>query len=309
MRWVSSDGRGQNVEHRHGRFAEAAGAWWRRRVEGVRSLFGRRGLAQGRLVPSGRLAAISGMAVLAALVMLAILGTPHQLIQDLFSRNPHNRGPALERSSTPVVDQLQMVLADNEQVWGRLLGSFEAPKLVFFDNGTGDLACGFPASAAGPFYCPSDHRVYVDLSFIDDLQKRAGGQAGFAQAFVVAHEVGHHIQNASGLSGRIAAQRAASGEIEGDQMVIRQELQADCYAGVWAHHSGMMKNGIGAGDIEAGLAATSSMGGETLQKRARGYIVPEDFTHGTSLQRAEWFRRGYASGQTADCNAFEAMLL
>ena len=127
--------------------------------------------------------------------------------------------------------------------------------------------------------------------------------------FVIAHEVGHHIQNASGLMGRVAAQRASSGEIEGDQLAIRQELQADCYAGVWAHHSGMMRSGIGPGEIEAGLAATSSVGNETLQKRARGYVVPEDFTHGTSLQRSDWFRRGLSSGQTEDCNAFEALVL
>jgi hypothetical protein len=270
----------------------------------------RPGLAQGHLVPTGRLAAISGVGVLAALVVIAILGTPHQLAQDLFSRS-QPRGPSLERpgADTPVVDQLQFALADTGDVWSRLLGTYDPPRLAFFDNSSGDLACGFPASAAGPFYCPLDRRVYIDLSFMDDLEKRFGAQGQFAQMFVIAHEVGHHIQNASGLLGRVAAQRASSGEIEGDQLAIRQELQADCYAGVWAHHSGMMKSGIGTGDMEAGLAATSSVGNETLQKRARGYVVPEDFTHGTSLQRADWFRRGLSSGQTEDCNAFEAQVL
>jgi len=287
-----------------------AGTWWRRVTDGVRHIGQRRHLTPGQLVPSGRLAAISGVGVLVALVVIAILGTPHQLAQDLFSRTPP-RGPALERpgASTPVVDQLQFALADTGDVWSRLLGTYDPPRLAFFDNSSGDLACGFPASAAGPFYCPLDRRVYVDLSFMDDLQKRFGAQGQFAQMFVIAHEVGHHIQNASGLMGRVAAQRASSGEIEGDQLAIRQELQADCYAGVWAHHSGMMKSGISPGDMEAGLAATSSIGNETLQKRARGYVVPEDFTHGTSLQRADWFRRGLSSGQTEDCNAFEALVL
>jgi predicted metalloprotease len=313
MRWVSSGGRGASVDHRHHRFADLMASGWHRIVDGWKRLVDRRHLSRprGELTPSSRLAAISGVAVLVVMVVLAIIGTPSQLVQDIFRGAAPPRGPALERpgTTTPVVDQLQFVLADTNEVWGRLLGSYEVPKLAFFDNSTGDLACGFPASAAGPFYCPLDRRVYIDLSFMDDLQTRFGAQGQFAQTFVIAHEVGHHIQNASGLMDRIAAQRASLGEIEGDQMVLRQELQADCYAGVWAHHSGTMNIAIGAREIEAGLAATSSIGNETLQKRARGYVVPEDFTHGTSLQRADWFRRGLSSGQTEDCNAFEAQVL
>jgi predicted metalloprotease len=313
MRWVSSGGRGASVDHRHHRFADAMASGWHHVVDGWRRLVDRHRLSHHRaeLTPSSRLAAISGVAVLVVMVVLAIVGTPSQLVQDVFRGSAAPRGPALERpgTTTPVVDQLQFVLADTSEVWSRLLGSYEVPKLAFFDNSTGDLACGFPASAAGPFYCPLDRRVYVDLSFMDDLQKRFGAQGQFAQTFVIAHEVGHHIQNASGLMDRIAAQRASLGEIEGDQMALRQELQADCYAGVWAHHSGTMNIAIGAREIEAGLAATSSIGNETLQKRARGYVVPEDFTHGTSLQRADWFRRGLTSGQTEDCNAFEAQVL
>jgi predicted metalloprotease len=318
MRWVSSGGRGGSVDHRHHRFADAATVWWKRFTDGVGRLNHTRTAAQdqarveaeshGRLIPSGRLAAISGAGVLAVLVVLAIVGTPRQLAHDLFSRSTP-RGPALERPGAPVVEQLQAVLADTGEVWGRVLGSYESPKLAFFDQSTGDLACGFPASAAGPFYCPLDRRIYIDLSFIDDLEKRSGSEGQFAKAFVIAHEVGHHIQNLSGLLGRVAATKAAAGEIEGDQLAIRQELQADCLAGIWAHHSGMVADGIGPGDIDAGLAATSSIGNETLQKRARGYVVPEDFTHGTSLQRADWFRRGLTSGQSEDCNAFEALVL
>ena len=312
MRWVSSGGRGAGVDHRHHRFADLMASWWRRAVDGFKHLGGDvRSRRHAELTSSGRLAAISGVAILVVLVVLAIVGTPRQLAQDLLRGSAVPRGPSLERpgASTPIVDQLQFVLADTNEVWGRLLGSYEAPKLAFFDNSTGDLACGFPASAAGPFYCSLDHRVYIDLSFMDDLQKRFGAQGQFAQTFVIAHEVGHHIQNASGLIERIAAERASLGEIESDQMDLRQELQADCYAGIWAHHSGTMNIAIGAQEIEAGLAATSSIGNETLQKRARGYVVPEDFTHGTSLQRAEWFRRGLTSGQTEDCNAFEAQVL
>jgi len=313
MRWVSSSGRGASVDHRHHRLSDLAGSAWRRVVDGAKHVTEGRRLSRTRaeLTPNGRLAAISGVAVLVVMVVLAIVGTPRQLAQDLFRGTAVPRGPALERpgTPTPVVDQLQFVLADTNEVWGRLLGSYESTKLAFFDNSTGDLACGFPASAAGPFYCPLDRRVYIDLSFMDDLQKRFGAQGQFAQTFVIAHEVGHHIQNASGLMERIAAERASLGEIESDQMELRQELQADCYAGVWAHHSGTMNIAIGAQEIEAGLAATSSIGNETLQKRARGYVVPEDFTHGTSLQRADWFRRGLSSGQTEDCNAFEAQVL
>jgi predicted metalloprotease len=313
MRWVSSGGRGASVDHRHHRFADLTASWKRRVADGMKHLGESRRLSRtrGDLTSNGRLAAISGVAVLVVMVVLAIVGTPRQLAQDLFRGSAVPRGPALERPGTPapIVDQLQFVLADTNEVWGRLFDNYESPKLAFFDNSTGDLACGFPSSAAGPFYCPLDRRVYIDLSFMDDLQKRFGAQGQFAQTFVIAHEVGHHVQNASGLMERIAAQRASLGEIESDQMELRQELQADCYAGVWAHHSGTMNIAIGAQEIEAGLAATSSIGNETLQKRARGYVVPEDFTHGTSLQRADWFRRGLSSGQTEDCNAFEAQVL
>jgi predicted metalloprotease len=312
MRWVSSGGHGEGLGSRRDRSFWTS--WWGRLGDRLRRpvLTGPQASppTEGSLVPSGQLAAISGVAVLVALVILAMVGTPHQLVQDLFSRKV--RGPALERpgmAGAPVVERLQSVLTDTEQVWGRLQAGYVPPKLVFFDNSSGELACGFSASAAGPFYCPADRRIYVDLSFVDDLQKRYGAQSASALAFLVAHEVGHHIQNTSGLSGRIAEQRATATDLDADQLAIRQELQADCYAGIWAHHSPLGQQGFAVGEMNDALTATATVGGETILKRARGYVVPEDFTHGTSLQRAEWFRRGLSSGQTADCNAFEAQVL
>ena len=312
MRWLSSDVHGDDLGEERDPLARASSNWWGRVLDRFRRPAHAHAHASGgQLVPSGRLAAISGVAVLAALVMLAIIGTPHQLVQDVFSRK--TRGPALERptlGSTPLVDQMQSVLADTEQVWSKLQGGgYETPKLVFFDNSTGELACGFPATAAGPFYCPADRRVYVDLSFMDDLQKRYGTQSPFALTYVIAHAVGHHIQNTAGVTGRIAAHRVNLDEIEGDQLEIRQELQADCLAGVWAHHSPLAQRSLAPGDIDGGLAATGTLGTEALRKRALGYVVPDDLSHGTSLQRSEWFRRGFSSGQVADCNAFEAQVL
>jgi hypothetical protein len=201
-----------------------------------------------------------------------------------------------------------VVLADTEDVWGAIMGrsnrSYEAPRMVLFRGAT-RTACGLGESAAGPFYCPADHKVYIDLSFFDTLSQRLGAPGDFAQAYVIAHEVGHHVQTLLGLTQRVDAQRQRLGQAQANALSVRLELQADCFAGVWANHSQRGKGWLEAGDIEEGLNAASQIGDDTLQRRSRGTVVPESFTHGTSAQRVQWFKRGLQSGVPAQCNTFE----
>ncbi|MCI0673583.1 MAG: neutral zinc metallopeptidase, partial [Myxococcaceae bacterium] len=169
-----------------------------------------------------------------------------------------------------------------------------------------ESACGFQQSAVGPFYCPPDHRVYLDLDFFDQLQRRFGAPGDFAQAYVVAHEVGHHVQNLLGISERVHSARRRMSDARANALSVRLELQADCFAGIWAHHAQEQRQVLEEGDVEEGLRAASAIGDDTLQKRARGYIVPESFTHGSSAQRVAWFRRGLEHGRVEACDTFSA---
>ena len=203
---------------------------------------------------------------------------------------------------------MSVVLADTEDVWdGLFKGSgkqYAAPKLVLY-SGAVQSACGFAEAAMGPFYCPGDHRLYLDLSFFNELAQRHDAPGDFAQAYVVAHEVGHHVQALLGISDQVNAARQRVGESESNALQVRMELQADCFAGVWANQANRQRQILEPGDTEEALAAAAGVGDDRLQQQARGYVVPESFTHGSSEQRMRWFSRGMRSGDPALCDTFK----
>jgi predicted metalloprotease len=200
------------------------------------------------------------------------------------------------------------VLGSTEDVWGKLFqqsrGGYRPPTLVLFD-GQVRSACGMASSAMGPFYCPNDEKLYLDLSFFRDLQTRFRAPGDFAQAYVIAHEVGHHVQKLSGSLAQIESARGRSSQSESNRTSVRMELQADCYAGVWGYHAGA-KNQLDDGDIAEALNAATAIGDDRLQKQTQGRVVPESFTHGSSEQRLRWFKRGLESGRPQDCDTFAA---
>jgi len=199
------------------------------------------------------------------------------------------------------------VLASTEDAWTEVFrrggAEYRPPRLVMFSDAT-QTACGVGQSAAGPFYCPEDQTVYIDLSFYQMLQQRFKAPGDFAQAYVVAHEVGHHVQNLIGTMGKVQSQRQRMSERQYNQLSVRLELQADCYAGVWARQSQQAKNWLEEGDVEEGLNAASQIGDDMMQKRTQGMVVPDAFTHGSSKQRVHWFRVGMEGGQLSDCDTF-----
>ncbi len=204
-------------------------------------------------------------------------------------------------------DFVSVVLADTEDTWGEIFlhggARYEQPKLVLF-TGAVRSACGLAQSSVGPFYCPGDHKVYIDLHFYGLLEKRFGVSGEFAKAYVLAHEVGHHVQNLLGISVKVHAAMERSSRARANQLSVRQELQADCYAGIWANHANRSRHILQAGDVEAGLNAAAAIGDDRLQLQARGYVAPESFTHGSSAQRVQWFRRGLESGEPSACDTF-----
>ncbi len=210
-------------------------------------------------------------------------------------------------SQDPQVQFVATVLADTEDVWGAIFkqagGTYENPKLKIFRGAT-STACGKGEAAMGPFYCPGDRKVYIDLAFYDTLRDRLGAPGDFAQAYVIAHEVGHHIQNLLGTSAKLDEARGRVSKAQYNDMSVRLELQADCFAGVWANHAQRSRQIIEAGDIEEALNAASQIGDDTLQRKSQGRVVPESFTHGSSQQRVSWFKRGFESGDINQCNTF-----
>lgn len=200
------------------------------------------------------------------------------------------------------------VLGDTEDAWSSIfreqLGrEYEPPKLVLFTQAT-QSACGVGQSAMGPFYCPLDGKVYIDLSFYSDLRDRFGAPGDFAQAYVIAHEVGHHVQTLLGISEQVTSARQRMGEADANALSVRQELQADCFAGVWGHNAKKYRNLLEPGDVEEALNAAGAIGDDRIQKETRGSVAPDSFTHGTSAQRVEWFRRGFESGDIRQCDSF-----
>jgi uncharacterized protein len=204
-------------------------------------------------------------------------------------------------------DFIARVLGDTEDTWSTVFKrtgrEYRPPKLVLF-RGAVDSACGLASSAVGPFYCSSDGRVYLDRSFLEDLSKRFGAPGEFARAYVIAHEVGHHVQNQLGITEKVTQQRGRTSEAKNNALSVLVELQADCFAGVWGHDA-RQRNLLDPGDVEAGLAAAAAIGDDRLQQQSRGRVSPESFTHGSSAQRVRWFRTGLDSGDMNQCNTFE----
>jgi len=217
--------------------------------------------------------------------------------------------PAGPPADDPQTRFVRTVLASTEDVWSAVFqagqAQYKPPRLVLFRGAT-PTACGTGQAAMGPFYCPGDLRVYLDMEFFDTLRQRLGAPGDFAQAYVVAHEVGHHVQHLLGITEKVESARGAAGRGQGNALSVKLELQADCFAGLWAHHSQQAKQWLEQGDLEEALNAASQIGDDTLQRRSQGQIVPESFTHGSSAQRMQWFQRGFKSGRVGDCNTFDS---
>jgi predicted metalloprotease len=212
----------------------------------------------------------------------------------------------------PMADMIAVVIGDTEDVWREIFAAngqrYVEPTLVMFSGATRS-ACGLGQAAMGPFYCPADQKAYIDLGFFDDMRTRFKAPGDFAQAYVIAHEIGHHVQNLLGISGKVHSMKQRVSKVEGNQLSVRLELQADCFAGVWANRADKARNLLEAGDVEEALNAASAIGDDRLQRQSRGTVVPESFTHGTSEQRQRWFRTGLESGNPDSCNTFDAARL
>jgi len=263
----------------------------------------RRGVGVSRGAVGGGL----GMIVFAVIAML--LGVdPSIVLEQVGPIDGSNNTTTIPPQQEQLTDFVSVVLADTEDTWGELFrqngAKYVEPKLVLF-SGAVQSACGYAEAAMGPFYCPADQKVYIDLSFYEDLQNRHGAPGDFAQAYVIAHEIGHHVQNLLGISKQVYSLSKQVSKVEANQLSVRQELQADCFAGIWAHHAQRSRQVMEQGDIEEALNAASSIGDDRLQRQAQGYVVPESFTHGTSQQRMKWFKRGLQTGDVASCNTLE----
>jgi uncharacterized protein len=271
---------------------------------------GRMGAGRGGGVARG-----GGIGVIGLLIILALgwlLGVdPSFLLQDSSTGVPYQ--PAPSGTAPPPDDQraafVSVVLADTEDTWSALFdqmgGSYREPTLVLF-SGAVNSACGFAQAAMGPFYCPGDQKLYIDLSFFDELSSRFGAPGDFAQAYVVAHEVGHHVQKLLGISDQVQAARQQAGERDANALSVLMELQADCFAGVWGYHADKSRGLLEEGDVEEGLNAAAAIGDDRLQRRSTGYVVPDAFTHGSSAQRVHWFEEGLRSGNPDSCDTFGA---
>ncbi|MBK7060857.1 MAG: neutral zinc metallopeptidase [Rubrivivax sp.] len=276
-----------------------------RRDEGGRSGGGLGGLVGGRGIGLGTIV----VAVLAGwifginpLTVLGLLGGTGDPVAVQAPAGPAQRPPPQDREAAFV----STVLADTEDVWSAVFkaggGSYDAPRLVLFHQAL-RTACGEGEAAMGPFYCPGDRKVYIDLDFFRTLRDRLGAPGDFAQAYVIAHEVGHHVQNLLGLTARVEAERRRSSPVAANETSVRVELQADCLAGVWAHHSQRGKGWLEQGDLQEAMNAAAQIGDDTLQRgRGSGRVVSESFTHGSSAQRMRWFQRGYQAGEFGQCN-------
>jgi uncharacterized protein len=263
---------------------------------------------------TGRPAFVGGGLGTIVLILLALyFGVdPSFLLQNApVGAGQETAGPPLgaDGQPDPTADFISVVLADTEDTWGEIFAAggqqYQAPNLVLF-SGNVQSACGFAQSAMGPFYCPADQKAYIDLSFYQDLRDRFQAPGDFAQAYVLAHEVGQHVQNLLGVSGKVQQARQQAGEAEGNALSVRLELQADCLAGIWAHHADRTRQILEQGDIEEALTAASAIGDDRLQQQSRGYVTPDSFTHGSAEQRVRWFKRGLASGQLEACDTFGA---
>ena len=260
----------------------------------------------------GKAGGIGGIgAVVLALIAMYFGQDPSVVLQQFDGGQTTSEQTPYQESAAEAQtrEMISVVLADTEQTWEKIFAAsgkqYEKPTLVLFSQAV-QSACGMAEAAVGPFYCPGDHKVYIDLSFYDELKNRFGAPGDFAQAYVVAHEIGHHVQTLLGISDQVHGARAGGSAEQANAMSVRLELQADCFAGIWAHEADRSRQLLESGDIEEGLNAASAIGDDRLQRQARGYVTPESFTHGTSAQRVAWFKRGFESGAVASCDTFNA---
>ncbi|MDN5200933.1 neutral zinc metallopeptidase [Fulvivirgaceae bacterium BMA10] len=270
----------------------------------------RRSRSRGPRMGRGKVA-LGGMGTIVILVIMLIMGeNPLSLLQGIDSSSSYIQDaeyvPTAEEEE--LADFVKTVLADTEDVWTKLFreqnSQYQFPTLVLFTGGV-QSGCGAASSATGPFYCGADEKVYIDLSFCNELRDRYKAPGDFAVAYVIAHEVGHHIQHLMGISGRVHQMRRQLSQKEYNKLSVKLELQADFLAGVWAHHANKMKNILEDGDIQEALGAANAIGDDRLQKQARGYVVPDSFTHGTSEQRMRWFKLGFTSGDLSKGDTFK----
>lgn len=274
----------------------------------MRWQIGRRsGNVEDRRGMGGGIAKGGGGLIIVALIVWAMGGDPTPLLVE--SASQYMKQPAKSRYSeaeqAEKMDFVAAVLGNTEDVWASLSnGQYRQPKLVVFAGAT-QTACGTGRAATGPFYCPLDNKLYLDLNFFYELEHKLHSPGDFAQAYVIAHEVGHHVQFLTGTLQKVNAQQQSLPRTEANALSVKTELQADCYAGVWAHHAGAEYQMLEAGDVEEALNAATQIGDDQLQKEAQGYVVPDSFTHGTSKQRYDWFKRGFDSGKPDDCDTFK----
>jgi len=257
-----------------------------------------------------------GISTIIIIIIALYFGVdPSFLVEGMQSSNVSTSGTqptADDLRNDPLADMIAVVIADTEDVWGELFANqgrrYEQPTLVLFTGSTRS-ACGLGQAAMGPFYCPADRKAYIDLGFYEEMRTRFQAPGDFAQAYVIAHEIGHHVQNLLGVSDKVRQMQAKAGKAEGNQLSVRLELQADCLAGVWAHRADKARGILESGDVEEALNAASAIGDDRLQKQTRGTVVPESFTHGTSAQRQHWFRTGLQSGNPDSCDTFSVASL
>jgi len=254
---------------------------------------------------------VAGGGIGSIILVLAALffGFDPSVILQTDSPPPTTQVPAASPGQDDGRDFVAVVLADTEDTWAELFRrmnrEYQNPKLVLF-TGSVQSACGMAGAAVGPFYCPGDHKVYLDLEFFRDLRSRFRAPGDFAQAYVIAHEVGHHVQSLLGISEKVAATRQRGDRATANALSVRQELQADCFAGVWAHHANRTRQVLEQGDLEEALGAAAAIGDDRLQRQTQGRVVPESFTHGSSAQRVRWFKRGFDAGAVNQCDTFRA---
>ena len=281
------------------------------RIQGMRrsgNVEDRRGLSGG-----GKLAVGGGLGGIVIAVLFFLLGGDSGQILETLGQAGGSQAAGearpLSEKDKEMGDFVSVVLADTEDVWSAVFResgrTYRAPKLVLFTEATSS-ACGYAGAASGPFYCSGDEKVYLDLGFFEEMQRKLGAPGDFALAYVIAHEVGHHVQNLLGITERVMGQQGRLSERDFNQQMVRLELQADFLSGVWAHYAQRTRDFIEAGDIEEGMNAASAVGDDRIMKKTQGYVVPDAFTHGTSEQRVRWFRKGLETGDLAQGDTFQA---
>ncbi len=293
MRWKTGR-RSENIEDRRG------------------SGFGGLSRSSGRTYGVGRRVSVGGgLGTIVVVVVLLFLGVDPTVLLSQLDQTPMEQ-PAQRQTPAnqdALADFVSVVLADTEDTWTTIFSEqgkrYSDPRLVLF-SGMTRSACGLGQAAMGPFYCPADQKVYIDLVFYDELRNAFGAPGDFAQAYVIAHEVGHHVQNLLGISDQVQALRSRSTKVEANALSVRLELQADCFAGLWANRADKARDILEQGDVEEALNAASAIGDDRLQRQSRGTVTPDSFTHGSSAQRVRWFKRGLESGQLSACDTFSS---